>query len=100
MDDEKDIITLIDDETGKEISLEHVDAFEYKGNVYDVLLTITENEDDTELVFMKEVLDENGELYLESLDDEEDDEVYDAYIDIVEETLEEDDECEDSESEE
>lgn len=99
MDDEKDIITLIDDETGKEISLEHVDAFEYKGNVYDVLLTITENEDDTELVFMKEVLDENGELYLESLDDEEDDEVYDAYIDIVEETLDED-EGEDSESEE
>ena len=72
MADENDIITLVDEETGEEISLEHVDAFEHQGSVYNVFLTVEENEDDAELVFMKEVLDENGETMMESLEEEDD----------------------------
>lgn len=89
--DNDNIMTLIDEETGTEIKLELVDSFELNGKTYDVFLTIEEKEDDSELVFMEEVTQEDGEVIMMSLDEDEEDEVYNAYLDIIESSLDEED---------
>ena len=89
--DEDNIMTLVDEETGTEIKLELVDSFELNDKTYDVFLTVEENEDDSELVFMEETEDENGDVVMMSLEDEEEDKVYNAYLDLIETSLDEQD---------
>ncbi|MCQ2532451.1 MAG: DUF1292 domain-containing protein [Saccharofermentans sp.] len=90
MDDEN-IMTLVDEETGTEIKLELVDSFEHNGKTYDVFLTIEEKEEDSELVFMEEVTQDDGEVIMMSLEDDEEDEVYNTYLDLIETSLDEQD---------
>ena len=85
--DEDDIVTLVDEETGTEIKLELVDSFELNDKTYDVFLTVEENEDDSELVFMEEVEQDDGEIIMMSLDESEEDAVYNAYLDLIETSL-------------
>lgn len=77
----ENIITLIDDE-GNEIECEIIDAFEYGDKEYVVLLP-----DDEEDPFMLRVdKDENGEEVFAMIeDDDEFDEVSEAYNGLLEE---------------
>ncbi len=79
------IITLTDDE-GHTTELEHLDTFEYKNEVYVVLLPADMPEDDPDygLVILKTEKDENGEEILCDIrSDEELNQVYEYYMDQV-----------------
>lgn len=96
--DEGALIVMEDTETGEEYSFEMVDQFEFEGNVYCVLLTVIEDEDDEnygEWVITRIVEEENGEVCLMSLDEDENDKVYDEYDRLLEEYAETDEEDED-----
>ena len=74
---EKDIINLLD-EDGNEHEFEIIDNMEYNGKDYLALIPIFDNPADSlddcgELVLLRvsEDLDENGDEYLENIDDEE-----------------------------
>lgn len=68
-------VTMVDEETGEEFRFFIADDFEYKGEIYCVLLT---TEDEPEAVIVRVVEDEDGEHFL-SLTEEECDEVYAEY---------------------
>jgi uncharacterized protein YrzB (UPF0473 family) len=80
---ETEIVTLIDDETGKEIEFEVIATLEIKGQIYYALLPIDDNENE-EYVILKLEKDENGEDVLSTIDDDEEfDLVADAFDDAV-----------------
>ena len=87
-------ITMADAETGEEYEFTIVDDFEYKGSTYCVLVTL--DDEDPELVITKEVVGDDGEEGLMSLDEDEADEIYAEYDRLCEdaELLDEDDETE------
>lgn len=95
MDVEETIITMVDAETNEEYKFVLADEFDYKGNVYYVL--VTEDDEDPELVITK-VADMDGEEALMSLDEEEADEIYAEYDRLCEDLEQEEDEN-DTESE-
>lgn len=72
-------VTMVDEETGEEFKFFIADDFEYKGEVYCVLLT---TEEEPEAVIVRVVEDEEGEHFL-SLTEEECDEVYAEYDRIL-----------------
>jgi len=99
--DDGALIVMEDTETGEEYSFEMVDQFEFDNNVYCVLLTVTEDEDDEnygEWVITRIVEEEDGEVCLMSLDEDENDRVYDEYDRLLEEYAETDEEYEGDET--
>lgn len=91
MEDMDNIITLKDEETGDEESFAYVDAFDFKDEKYCVLLTLDE---DPEMLIMKEIESENGDISIESLDEAEEDAVYDFYDSLCDEYFDDEDESE------
>ncbi|MBQ8495873.1 MAG: DUF1292 domain-containing protein [Clostridia bacterium] len=80
---ETEIVTLVDDETGKEVEFEVIATLEFQGNVYYALLPLEDNEKE-EYVILKLEKDENGEDVLSTIDDDEEfDLVADAFDDAV-----------------
>lgn len=88
--DDIEIITLTDEETGEELELALVDAFEYKGRAFSVLITVDTPDDETELYILEEVEDENGEILFASIEESEEDEIFEFYDQLCEESLEDD----------
>lgn len=66
-----DIITIVDDE-GKEIALEVLDALEFKGKNYMAFLPTDMEEDDPDygMIILRVVMEENGEIYYEDVEDQ------------------------------
>ena len=79
-----DFITIVDDD-GNEIELEYVDALEHEGVTYTAFFPAVEEGADEEseeygLIILKSS-EENGETFLDSVDDEEVlDTVYDLFM--------------------
>ena len=79
-----DFITIVDDD-GNEIELEYVDALEHEGVTYTAFFPAVEEDADEEgeeygLIILKSS-EENGETFLDSVDDEEVlDTVYDLFM--------------------
>ncbi len=79
----EDIITL-SNEDGEEVQLRIIDQFDKEDRAFGVFLTLTENEDDAELVIL-EMKEEGEDLFLESLDESEEDDIYDFYDSLCDE---------------
>jgi len=92
MADEDNIVTLKDEETGEELQFAMVDGFDYNDKSYAVLITLEENEEDAEMVILEEIEGEGDEILLQSLDESIEDEIYDYYDQLCEESLDEDEE--------
>lgn len=93
MNEEDNIVTLIDEETGEEIDFIYADRFEINGSAYAVLLTDVEKEEDIEMVIMEEI-EEGDDILLQSLDEDKEDIIYDYYDKLCEELFEDEDESE------
>jgi uncharacterized protein YrzB (UPF0473 family) len=88
---EDDVITLVDEE-GEEKDFTVIDTLEVEGSQYAVLLPL-EEEDEDEVVILKYGRDEHGnEILMDIEDDEEWERVADAWQEMVEEELEEEEE--------
>ncbi|MBO4636022.1 MAG: DUF1292 domain-containing protein [Clostridiales bacterium] len=99
MSDNADSIILVDEETGEEITLTLFDAFEYKGKNYIVCMAdgnpdVDEDLSDISIMILREVTNKDGESELVTIHDEEEDEVYDYYDQLLEESIEDEDESE------
>lgn len=92
MDD--DIITLLDEETNEEVQLRIIDNFDMDDRSFGVFITLEENDDEVELVIL-EMIEEGEEVMFQSLDESEEDKVYDFYDSLLDE-----DELEEGSSEE
>ena len=86
---EDDIITMVNEETGEEIQLRIIDNFDMEDRSFGVFLTLVENEDDAELLIL-EMITEGDDILLESLDESEEDAVYDYYDSLCDEAEAED----------
>ncbi len=86
--EEADVVTLVDEETGEQFQFILVDNFDYKNKKYCVLVTL--DDEDTEMIIAEEVTDENGEISIVTLGDEdkEVDEIYDYYDSLCDEYFE------------
>ncbi|MDI9489760.1 MAG: DUF1292 domain-containing protein [Clostridiaceae bacterium] len=78
------IIEIVDPDTDEVYQFYLGDEFDYEGQFYYVLVTI---EDDPVYVIAR-VIEQDGESYIETLTDEENDELYDVYDKILEEAFE------------
>ena len=91
--EENNIIELIDDETGESVSFEHLATIEHEGAYYIALTEIAEEEDDAEeceVIIMKIDQDENGnECYVQVEDEDEQQAVFDKFIELMDEEVEE-----------
>ena len=96
MDEEMNIVTLVGEETGEEMEFALVDGFDYKDKSYSVLVTVTDNEEEAEMVIMEEIEGENGEILLASIDENIEDEIYDYYDQLCDEYFEDEDESEEA----
>lgn len=76
MDD--DIITLLDEETNEEVKLQIIDNFDMENRSFGVFLTLEENEEDAEIIIL-EMIEEGEDLMLQSLDEKEEDKIFDFY---------------------
>ena len=91
--EERDVVTFTDEE-GNEFELDVIEYFEYEGQEYDVLMDLGEDdadegEDTAEVYIMKIVVDGDTEEFLPADEDK-----MDALVEIVEELLSEECECE------
>ncbi|MCR5617161.1 MAG: DUF1292 domain-containing protein [Clostridiales bacterium] len=91
-DDMDNVITLKDEETGEEFEFAYIDNFEFNDKKYCVLLTM--DDEDPEMVIFEEIEDENGEITISSLDEKDEDPVYDYYDSLCDEYLDDEDESE------
>lgn len=93
--DEGAIVVMEDTETGEEYFFEMVDQFEFEDKVYCVLVTTTDDDEEDdygEWVITQIVEDpESGEVSLMSLDDDENDRVYEEYDRLLDEYAETED---------
>lgn len=83
--EEDAVVELEDPDSGETFKFYYSDEFEYKDKTYCVL--VTESEDNPEYVIARIVEDEDGDSYVESLDEDESDAVYEYYDKILEESL-------------
>jgi len=91
--DERDsIIEIEDSETGEKMEFIYADQFDLNGKSYAVLLTVTEKEEETEMIIMEQVEGENGEVMLQTIDEDKEDIIYDYYDELCEQLFEDDDE--------
>ena len=79
---DEDIITLVDEETNEEVQLRYIDNFDMEDKSYGVFLTLNESEDEAELIIL-EMIEEGDEVLLQSLDEAEEDKVYDFYDNLL-----------------
>ena len=87
---DEDIITLLDEETNEEVQLRIIDNFDMDDRSFGVFITLEENDDEVELVIL-EMIEEGEEVMFQSLDESEEDKVYDFYDSLLDEDeLEED----------
>ena len=91
--EERDVVTFTDEE-GNEFELDVIEYFEYEGQEYAVLMDLGEDdadegEDTAEVYIMKIVVDGDTEEFLPADEDK-----MDALVEIVEELLSEERECE------
>ncbi|MBO7451803.1 MAG: DUF1292 domain-containing protein [Clostridiales bacterium] len=91
-EDMDNIVKLKDEETGEEFEFAYIDNFEYNDKHYCVLLTVDEEE--PEMIIFEENEDENGEITISSLEEEDEDAVYDYYDSLCDEYLDDEDESE------
>jgi intein/homing endonuclease len=91
---DEDIITLLDEETNEEVQLRIIDNFDMDDRSFGVFITLEENDDEVELVIL-EMIEEGEEVMFQSLDESEEDKVYDFYDSLLDE-----DELEEGSSEE
>lgn len=91
--EERDVVTFTDEE-GNEFELDVIEYFEYEGQEYAVLMDLGEDdadegEDTAEVYIMKIVVDGDTEEFLPADEDK-----MDALVEIAEELLSEECECE------
>ncbi|MBO6192829.1 MAG: DUF1292 domain-containing protein [Clostridiales bacterium] len=91
---DEDIITLLDEETNEEVQLRIIDNFDMDDRSFGVFITLEDNDDEVELVIL-EMIEEGEEVMFQSLDESEEDKVYDFYDSLLDE-----DELEEGSSEE
>jgi len=91
-EDMDNIVKLKDEETGEEFEFAYIDNFEYNDKHYCVLLTVDEEE--PEMIIFEENEDENGEITISSLEEADEDAVYDYYDSLCDEYLDDEDESE------
>ena len=84
---DEDIITLVNEETGEEVKLRIIDNFDMEDRSFGVFLTLEENEDEAEVVIL-EMIEDGDDIMLESLDESEEDAVYDFYDSLCDEAEE------------
>ena len=87
---DEDIITMVNEETGEEIKLRIIDNFDMEDRSFGVFLTLAEDEDDAEVVIL-EMIEDGDDIMLESLDESEEDAVYDFYDSLCDAVEEEQD---------
>lgn len=82
------VVLMEDEETGEEFEFIIADTFDYDGKLYSVLLSTDEGDEEEAAIFVRMEEGEDGEENFVSLEDDEFDEVYEAYSKIIEEDLE------------
>lgn len=87
---EKNILILTD-EDGKDFEVEHLDTVEYNNQVYAAFIPASMSlEDSYELIIMKIELADDGEEYLVTLEDEDEEaELFQIFSERLEEAFEE-----------
>ncbi len=91
-DDMDNVVTLKDEETGEEFQFAYIDNFDFNDKKYAVLLTM--DEEDPEMVIFEEIEDADGEITIASLDEADEDAVYDYYDSLCDEYFDDEDESE------
>ena len=81
-----------DEETGEEFQFAYIDNFDFNDKKYAVLLTM--DEEDPEMVIFEEIEDADGEITIASLDEADEDAVYDYYDSLCDEYFDDEDESE------
>ncbi len=79
-----DLVTITDDD-GNEYVLEHLHTLEYKGSFYMAFLPTDMDEDDEDYgIIILKVVEENGEEILGSVDDQDElEEVYELFAQVL-----------------
>ena len=95
--DEDITVEIEDPDTGETFEFYMADQFEFEGQTYAVL--VNEGQDEDEYVIGRMIDGDDGDAYIETLGEEEEDAIYDAYEEILEEYFNEQDDEEDEEDE-
>lgn len=82
--DEELLIEIVDPETDEVYQFYLGDEFDYQDDLYYVLVTV----DDDPVFVIARVVEQDGEIYIETLEDEENEAIYEVYDKILEETFE------------
>ena len=95
MEEHGNIVELID-ESGKTVSFDLVMTFDYEGKRYAALLPVDQVEgvEDDEVVLLEVVKDKSGENYVSIENPILLDEVFQEFLDLFDELIDEDDEAE------
>ena len=98
MEEQGNIVELID-ESGKSVAFDLVMTFDYEGKRYAALLPMDQVEgvDDDEVVLLEVVKDKSGENYVTIENPILLDEVFQEFLDLFDELIDEDDETGDEE---
>lgn len=101
MEEPGNIVELVD-ESGKTVAFDLVMTFDYEGKRYAALLPVdqVENVDDDEVVLLEIVKDKNGENYVTIENPILLDEVFQEFLDLFDEMIDEDEDEEDEEDKE
>ena len=101
MEEQGNIVELID-ESGKTVSFDLVMTFDYEGKRYAALLPVDQVEgvEDDEVVLLVVVKDKSGENYVSIENPILLDEVFQEFLDLFDELIDEDDEAECDENKE
>ncbi|MEN6417880.1 MAG: DUF1292 domain-containing protein [Clostridiaceae bacterium] len=101
MEEQGNIVELID-ESGKTVSFDLVMTFDYEGKRYAALLPVDQVEgvEDDEVVLLEVVKDKSGENYVSIENPILLDEVFQEFLDLFDELIDEDDEAECDENKE
>lgn len=84
-DNEDTLIEIEDMESGETFEFQLADEFEHDGEMYCVL--IEDKEDADEYYIGRMVEDEDGDFYVETLEEDRVDEIYDAYEQLLDEFI-------------
>jgi uncharacterized protein YrzB (UPF0473 family) len=88
-----DLITLVDEETGEEFEMAVVDGFEYKDRQFVVLVTV-DDEEEAEMVIAEKIDEADGSISIQTVGEDEEDEIYDYYDELCDEYFDDEDESE------
>ncbi len=85
------VIQIEDEESGETYDFAIADDFEYEDQLYYVLVPVSDDPEEEMVYVIARAVEEDGEHYIETLSDEENETVYAVYDQILEESLAEDD---------